>query len=535
MKIQDISFSDLTFSTLFCHYTSDFKKVKEFYSADPFSDEGYKQSFSRKTFNGNRDELVEDLKSFNAPFRLEEAAVENIEALRKNDTLTVATGQQMAIYGGPIFTVFKTITTIFLAKRLSATTGKKVVPVFWLADEDHDFEEISGIKLPIGSEIKDIKLPPRENGPSVGRIDISDSLPEFREQVYQLLPDTDFKDELMNLLDDAYESGNLKTGFARLLSSLFSKHGLIFAGSDFIPFKQRLIEPLQNAIINADSIHDVLDRQSSLIGAKYHQQAQIQGTTLFLHTEKHGRVRLNNLDEKWSSEDGQQWDKQEILNLAQNHPELFSPNVFLRPILQDCLLPNIAYVGGPAEIAYYGQMSTVYPMFGIDMPVILPRLSATLVETSIERIMNQLPFNPFDYKARIEDLDKAYIDKIEYGEVDQIFSDWKDEIKNIGDEYIQYISEFDASLKGSAGKETANYCKSIDKLQQKLKRTIKQKEETQLNRIRKIRQHLFPNGVLQEREVSILHFMNKYGINIWDQILDNLESPYNEKHKLIFF
>ncbi|MEX0928416.1 MAG: bacillithiol biosynthesis cysteine-adding enzyme BshC [Balneolales bacterium] len=534
MKIQDISFSDLPFSTLYREFTSDNKKLQDYYEVNPFSTQEFNKLASNKEFSGDRAALVGNLKDFNRPFDLDQPAMANLEALEDPEVFTVVTGQQMTVYGGPLFTVFKTITTILLARQLSKTTGKKVVPVFWLADEDHDFEEISKVKIPQGAGMKTVRLSSAKNGHSVGRIDVGDSFRSFRDEVKQLLPETDFSGELWDMLDKAYPDGQLKNGFARLMSALFSKHGLFFAGSDYEPFKQTLKKPIQTAIGKADEIHAALESQSSALEQDFHRQARIQGTTLFLHDKRKGRLRLDHHNSSWSSESGDTWTSEELLALAEDQPGRFSPNVFLRPVLQDALLPNLAYVGGPAEIAYYGQMRTVYPVFGLQMPAIVPRMSATLVESSIGRIMEQLPFRLPDYGRRIEDLEKAYIESSGFAEADGIFSDWKNEVEALAGEYIGYIAEYDASLKGSAGKETANYQKAIDKLQQKLKRSVRQKEETQLNRIRKIQHHLFPCGMLQEREVSILYFMNKYGTGMWDEILSAIDTPCFDRHKMIY-
>ncbi|MEX2397280.1 MAG: bacillithiol biosynthesis BshC, partial [Balneolales bacterium] len=216
MEIQDISFSDLSFSTLYSNFTSDFEKLQEYYEVNPFSDEQLKELAQGQTFNGNREELADNLTRFNKPFNLQPTARANLESLRDPDTLTVATGQQMMVYGGPLFTVYKTITIILLARKLSETTGKKVIPVFWLADEDHDYEEVSCIKIPQIDSIESIKLPPKQNQHSVGRVDVSDSLRSFRDEVKKSLPETDFSAELWELLDDAYSNGGLKDGFARL-------------------------------------------------------------------------------------------------------------------------------------------------------------------------------------------------------------------------------------------------------------------------------------------------------------------------------
>lgn len=534
MEIQDLSFDHLPFSALYRDFTSRFDNLEEFYEVNPFSEQQIIDLAKGHTLLHDRDLLVENLINFNKPFNLDNAAISGLEALRDPDTLTVATGQQVIVYGGPSFTVYKILTTILLARSISKSTGKKVIPVFWLADEDHDYQEISQLKLPDGEGYRTFKLAGKHNHHSIGRLDVSDSFEKFRNEVKNALPETDFSPGLWNLLDEAYLNGSLKEGFARMLSALFSKYGLIFAGSDYKPFKQQLKVPIQTAIDKADLIHDALDEQSSRIEKQFHRQAQVQGTTLFMHDDQRGRVRLNHINGSWNSDSGEHWSSRELIELADKQPQRFSPNVFLRPVLQDYLLPNIAYVGGPAEIAYYGQMRSVYPIFDKKMPAIVPRLSATIMESSINRILKQLPFEPYEYCCRIEDLEKAYIEQLGHGEVNELFSDWKEEIAGISEEYTSYIAEYDASLKASAGKETASYQKSLEKLQQKLKRSIKQKEEIQLKRIRKIQQSLFPNGVLQEREISFLYFMNKYGIGIWDSILDELDSPFFDKHKLFY-
>jgi uncharacterized protein YllA (UPF0747 family) len=199
------------------------------------------------------------------------------------------------------------------------------------------------------------------------------------------------------------------------------------------------------------------------------------------------------------------------------------------------MVPTLGYVAGPGELAYYGQMKKMYKFFKRSMPAIFPRMSATIIEPSIDRILDELPFEIADYEGRIEDLESKYVERSNQPDIEEIFNDWKQKVEEISEGHKAEIKDIDSTLEGAAGKATAVYFGELDKLKGKVYRSVKQQEETQIKRIRKIKANLFPEGIPQERIISFIYFMNKYGIDIWDRLLQELdENEKFDQHKLIY-
>jgi bacillithiol biosynthesis cysteine-adding enzyme BshC len=234
------------------------------------------------------------------------------------------------------------------------------------------------------------------------------------------------------------------------------------------------------------------------------------------------------VDDTWSIPD-KRWSTSQLEDEIESNPERFSPNVFLRPICQDQLLPVAAYVGGPGEIAYYAQMKAFYDVFDHKMPVILPRFSITIFESAIDRILEKLPFDWSHYRERIEDLEKEFVEASESVNIEKIFGIWRSQIDELSRAKREEIGEIDPSLKGSVGKAKAAYFSELDKLKGKVYRSVKDQEQVQLDRIRRIKHNLFPNNNLQEREIAFVYFMNKYGTDIWGNLLSELkdEEPFD--------
>ncbi|MDG5766457.1 bacillithiol biosynthesis cysteine-adding enzyme BshC [Balneolales bacterium ANBcel1] len=524
MDITKESFRKLPFSPLFRDF-ADGHEVLDPFLADRHSYESLVRRINDYSFSGDRRVSAEQARRFNRGFSLDTCALENIEALSDENTVTITTGQQVSLYGGPLYTVFKTLTVIHLAKSLSRDTAKHVVPVFWLADEDHDFEEIASVSLPVQGEVKRASLPCKACARhAAGNITVEESsFAKFRNEVMEYLPPTDFRDELFSLLDECYVPGrSLKQAFGELLMRLFSRHGLILAGSNEREAKRITRDAIRIAIERADDIVSALEHQSAELESHYHRQAHISDSLLFWHDDDHGRVRLVHDNGRWSREPGIELGTQELLNELETHPERFSPNVFLRPILQDQLLPNAAYVGGPAEIAYYAQMKPLYDVFDRKMPFLIARLSATIVEPQISRFLSDLPYTIPEYSGRFEELEQHYLRKYGEPDLDTRFDHWKEEVELLSEKMVEETEIADPGLRKHAQAITREYTKAIDKLRKKKVQAVRQKEEVRINRLKKVKLGLFPNDRLQEREISFIYFMNKYGPDIWEQLLTRL-------------
>jgi len=539
LQITNYPFRKLPFSKLFQTYISDFEQLSDYFSTNPFDTQELRQKINGYEFPGDREQTVRILQQFNDRFDVDAAAQENIKRLKKSDALVIVTGQQLGVYGGPLYTVLKTISTIHLARKMERTFDRPVIPVFWLADEDHDYEEIRHVQLLDNDEdeVVEFSLPPKNDHlPTVAEMQIPDELSKVRDQIKEAIYDTDFSDDLWALLDRAFAPGkNFLQAFGTFISSLFSKHGLVLAGSNTRQVKTMTGDIFKQSITRAGEIRDCLEQQSRQVADNYHQQVTLYDSNLFYLDKESGRTKISRNGDGWKTEAGQEWSTDELVTSIEEEPLRFSPNVFLRPLVQDMLLPTLGYVAGPGETAYYAQMKTMYECFDLEMPVIFPRLSATMIEPAIDRIFNELPFEFYEYGNRIEDLESEFVDRTDQHDIEATFSDWKQKVQELADPKTEVISEIDPTLEGAAGKATAAYFGELDKLKGKVYRAVKQQEQTQLNRIRRIKANLFPGDGLQERVIAGIFFMNKYGVDLWDKVLKSLDEDENfDSHKLIY-
>lgn len=536
MQITDYPFGKLPFTHLFQSYTSDFEKLNRFFEINPFSRNAVTSKADSFSFKGNRQESADILLRINERYKPDEKALKNIDRFQEEDALAIVTGQQLGVLGGPLYTVFKIIATIHLAQYYEQELSRPVIPVFWMADEDHDYREVQSITIPDGDEPRKFSLPDRNgNLPPVAELTFTKALDSFKDKVKEILYDTDFSKELWSVIDSSFKAGKrFDHSFGDFIARLFSKHGLVLAGSNHSAIKKHTKSCMAKAIEQADEMRESLDRQTNELSSDFHQQVTLYDSNLFYLDEEAGRQKINRNGDGWKIESGKEWETGELVDEIDTDPEKFSPNVFLRPILQDLFLPTLGYVAGPGETAYYGQMKLFYSSFDLSMPVIFPRLSATIIEPAIDRILDELPFEIHEYNKRIEDLESDFVDRTEQVDIEAIFTEWKEEVEELSSSKTDLIKKIDPTLKGAAGKADSVYMSELDKLKGKLYRSVKQQEQTQLNRIQKIKAHLFPGGSLQERTVAFIYFMNKYGLDIWDQILDGLDKDENfNSHKLI--
>ncbi|RNC85524.1 MAG: bacillithiol biosynthesis cysteine-adding enzyme BshC [Balneola sp.] len=512
------SFQQLPFSNLFTTYTSSFKELERFYSTNPFEENAVEEKSKKVQSKVSREEVVRALEEYHVYLGIQDSQADQLRKFSNEDALVIVTGQQLGVYGGPLFTIYKTISCILLAREWERKLQRPVVPVFWMADEDHDFEEIASIGIPGFEGFESVSLAQDGTGLPVSMEIIQDTFPDFETRVKSTLTETDFSDSLFSELNGFYEPGKTHVqAFAQLINSIFSKEGVLIVGSNTQLLKDSVKDLFKTSITEAETIYNSLEKKSADLEKSFHRQVVVTESNLFYIDDQLGRVKLEKSGNVWKV-GSLTLSQDKLLSLINANPEKFSPNVFLRPVLQDMLLPTLGYVAGPGELAYYGQMKDLYPVFDLEMPIIFPRLSITLLEKGIERIMEKLPFAMCSYNRRIEDLEATYVDHTNSRDIEGIFSKWKSEINEAGVQPSGLIKEIDQSLEGLVGKTVTGFNNELDKLKGRVYRSIKQQEETQLKRIAKIKSQLFPNG-LQERSVSPIYFMNKYGEDIWDDLI----------------
>lgn len=517
------NYTDLSFSNLFCDFTGVVEPAASLY-AHAHSYQALLHKLRSYTYHGDRDQLFKLMKQFNSTFELHERALHNLELLREHDTLTITTGQQTSLLGGPLYTVFKTIGLIHMARRLTEQTGKPVIPVFWLADEDHDIQEIAGLQFPGQSGMERMALDFGEPAHATGALTLPPSFDAFFDQATSALPNTEFHEPLRALLQECYSGQtSVRDGFGNLLARLFSHHGLLFCGSFNKKIKRHMVPVFETALSMAPSIQNNLTEHTRKVSDAYHQQAHIQDSLLFWHDPEKGRVRLSYRDGIWYRGQERAGTTQDLLTTLHDYPERFSPNVFLRPIVQDYLLPNVAYMGGPAEIAYYAQMQGLYSLFGLQNPFLASRFSATLIEPAIERLLKEFSFNLHEYGKRAEELEQEYLRQTTDPELDQTFETWKQRSEQLHTEMMQRLSPDNPGLLKHGEAMTREYTRSLDRFRKKMFQEQRKREEIQLARLSRIRDGFYPDNQLQERSVAFIYFMAKYGPDLWDRTLKLLE------------
>lgn len=523
MDISGCSFSELSYSTLFNTYINNFDKLKSFYGYDPLNEENIKDRADDDSAGAYLKDYLPALEAYHHELGIAGDQAKALQKLNQPNALAVVTGQQLGTYGGPLFTIYKTMTAILLARKYEQALDRPVVPVFWLADEDHDFEEIAWTGILGRDDFHKVSFEAEGNNLPVSEEVIGNEISEFKNKVKEELFETDFTDTLWEQLETYYQEGKTHAqAFAGLINEWFAAEGLLIAGSNTQKIKDLLAEDFKTSISKSGLIFDAIESQSSDLEKIFSRQVMNGDSNLFYLSEDEGRIKIHQTEDGWKAGD-MNWSEKDLLAEIEDHPNKFSPNVFLRPIVQDKLLPTLGYVAGPGEIAYYGQMKNLYAEFDLDMPPIFPRYTATLLESGITRIIEKLPFKFCDYDKRIEDLESEFVEQSESADIEAVFGEWKQKLEDVAEKPLEIINEIDPTLDGTVGKTVAGFGNDLDRLKGKVYRSIKQQEDTQLKRIEKIKVNLFPDGGLQERSVSPVYFMNKYGLDIWTNLLQEIQ------------
>jgi bacillithiol biosynthesis cysteine-adding enzyme BshC len=327
LEVVPCSYRQINASALIQDYTSDFPKVSRFYTANPFDAEAVKSISDTLQTLAAQQHYVEALSSYHTDLGIKELQAEALSRLANPGVQVVVTGQQLGLAGGLLFTIYKTLTAIYHARKWSKEMGREILPVFWMADEDHDYDEINVLRFPGFDETDTIKLPDDDSLKPVSAIEIKE-WGKVQAELKKMLPETDFNDDLIELINDCYKEGrNHAQAFGRLIARVFEGSRLIIAGSQHPEIKKLLKPVFQTSVEKRTEIEKALNTQSKEIGKEYHQQVQLGSTNLF-YLDEHGKRLKISFENTVFSTDHHQWSKEELINSIDEKPDSFSPNVF---------------------------------------------------------------------------------------------------------------------------------------------------------------------------------------------------------------
>lgn len=529
-----VRYTDLPSSTpLLGDFLYNFERVASYYAHPPQLSAVSLAANSVQIEPKHRQALVESLREQNAAAG--PVTVAHLDMLRRNETVVVVAGQQVGLFGGPVFTVFKALTAIRLAEQLRAD-GLSAVPVFWLATEDHDLDEINhawvldGQKQPAilrgSAQMSSSKQP-------VGGVEIEGSA---LDALGAALANAPFAQEVLNLAASTYREGaSFGSGFASLFRELFDCYGLI------------LVDPMDSAIrrVAAPLFADAIKRNSELDTALierghvlesngYHAQVQVDDEmALVFLIDQNQRQVLRRTNAGYS--DGSNfYTVSELLGRLKEHPEGFSPNALLRPVVQDFILPTVAYVAGPTELCYLAQAEVLYTRLLGSMPVVLPRASFTLLDSDGNDFLQQHGLSVTDCFEGSEALRKRLGEKLIPSTVNDAFRKSEAEIESSISDIDEALTAFDSTLGAALGTARGKMLYQLEKIRGKAVRESLRRNSDVRQKLETLSNLVYPNKTHQERVYSVLSFLAHNGPDVIEQLYRAI-NPGCPDHQVLVF
>ena len=491
MQVEKIDLRDThSFSNFFLDYVDNKEALKKFHGLRP--EVGcFEAQISKKEFaDEKRKVLCQVLDEQYQKITKSASVASNITSLKESNTYTITTGHQLNIFTGPLYFIYKIATVVNACKTLKEKyPAYNFVPVYWMASEDHDFDEISYFNL-FG---KRYEWETDQKG-AVGRFknegfkELLESLPEKAE-----------------LFEKAYlENENLADAVRYYVNELFADEGVVVVDADHAKLKALFTPVIKDELLTSTANQLVESTNTELEAVGYSPQIYSREINFFYLQDGSRERIIKEGDSYVVNNTSLKFSESEILTELDNHPERFSPNVVMRPLYQEVILPNLAYVGGPAEMIYWLQLPKVFEHYKVPFPILLPRNFALYINSASIKKMEKFEFGSEEIFKDVEELRAEYLTK--HGEKEMNLNGEVDDLKQVYDLLIEKAETVDASLKGFIAAEHAKAAKGLENIAKRLKRSEEQKHETALNQIGALKDKLFPGGGLQERHDNFLNF-----------------------------
>lgn len=526
MKVNCIPFQETGyFSKLICDYLNEDQHLEPFFNRLPIL-QNFDAQIAEKQANydsAHRNVLTSAIERQYVGFNCSEPTRKNIESLSSNTTFTITTGHQLNLFTGPLYFLYKIISTINLTKKLRQEhPNYNFVPVYWMATEDHDFDEINYFNY----RGKKIKWNINANG-AVGRLR-TDGLDKVFEVISQQFGVTTNASELKSLFEKSYlEHTNLTDATRYLANELFGDFGLVIVDGDDSQLK-RLLVPFAKKDIFDNIPHEQVTKSISALSSvsqTYKIQVNPREINYFYLKddlreriiEKSGSYYINTTDLKFS--------KSGLENELETFPERFSPNVIARPLYQEVILPNLCYIGGGGELAYWLELKAYFDNLGVTFPMLLLRNSALVIREKQYEKMERLDLDSSDLFLTQTSLVNKKIRKISNIEID--FSSQKRHLEKQFQELYQIAEETDKSFLGAVKAQEVKQKKGLDKLEKRLLKAQKRKLKDHVIRLTELQNVLFPNQSLQERQLNFSELYLQYGKDLIPQLMEILDPLAN--------
>ncbi|NJY63915.1 bacillithiol biosynthesis cysteine-adding enzyme BshC [Salinimicrobium sp. CDJ15-81-2] len=528
MRKNSLSYRDTnSFTALVTDYLDQKENVQQFYGLFPTL-ENFEQQILLKKENYNvsggskkRTAIAKILKEQYSNIHTSEATATNLDLLKEDTTFTVTTGHQLNLFTGPLYFLYKIVSAINLARDLKKEYPQyNFVPVYWMATEDHDFEEISFFHL----HGKKFQWNPPKSDKTEGPVG---ELPTTGlEDVFELfsaeIGNSKNADQLKQWFKKAYlEHDNLADATRYLANELFGEQGLVILDAHHPDLKRFYIPLMKKELLEQVSFKTVQQKSEALEQEGYNVQVNSREINLF-YLQEGLRERIIEKDGKYFVHDHEiSWNKEELLELLEKHPERFSPNVLLRPLYEEVILPNLCYIGGGGELAYWLELKQLFEEVNVTFPILLLRNSVLLQTEKQDQKRQKLSISLPELFLKRHELINRKVRKISNIDID--FSPQKEHLVEQFRGMYELAEKTDKTFLNAVKAQEVKQLKGLDHLEKRLLKAQKRKLEDEVSRIAALQTELFPNGGLQERHHNFSEFYLEYGEDLIPTLLNNLE------------
>ncbi len=544
LQTESLSFSDVPHQTkLFTEYQENPLALKKYYPLTVASHTQISQRIPEvlQNYKTDRAALCDILEEANKANGAGEETLKNLKLLRDEDCVAVVTGQQAGLFTGPLYTIYKALSAVRLTECLRGR-GYKAVPVFWIATEDHDFEEVSKVEV-IGKngELVQLKNEPqrcRENLP-VGYVKLDDSIDKTIEELFNALPHTEFTGEIKKAIEESWTSGvDYGDAFARLLAKITGKYGLIL----LCPLDERLKKLAAPVYIEAvkksdEIVSALIARSDELKENGYHAQVLITPDYFPLFWQAKNKTRhaiKKTFAGTYKVKDSEkEFTLEELTGIAAAEPQRFSPSVVLRSVVQDYLLPTVCYFGGAAEIAYFAQSAEVYRILQRPVTPIFHRQSFTIVESKHAKTLEKYDLHLKDLFAGIQNILPQIVEKHLNREMGQLFGEVEEKINIELNRLDRSLTAYEPTLAENLANRRRKIIYHIGNLRNKFHHAQMRKDAVVMRQIETLFSALLPNRHLQERSLNIASLINNHGLYLIDWIYAAIDLD-DKEHRIIY-
>ena len=504
-----------------------------FFSGSPWDPEAYRRRAEEVAARFDR---AARARAAGAMRPLGEGTAERLDAIVREGGFFVTTGQQTGLFTGPLYTIYKALSAIRLARALEAELAAPVLPLFWVASTDHDFDEVNHVDLLDAQNVLHrLELPSDPAAPpfSMARRRLGAGVESTLDALAQLLPPSEFTPRILDLARRAYRPDATVAGaFEELLAGVLASFQVVLVDPSHPELKRLAAPVLRDEVAHAAENEAALERQTArLVQAGYHAQVSVGGGAVNVsYEDDSGRERLVREDGSFLlRRTKRRLLESEVLALLESEPERFSPNVLLRPVVESALFPTVAYVGGPAELSYFAQTGCLFKAHGLEMPLVYPRASVVLVERKVAKVVEKHGLSVEDFRQPVRELAGRIVREEMPPEVAAAVAALRRSLDEGYESLVQAAQSLDPTLRGPLTAARNSSHVALREAEKKILSHAKARSASTVEQLEKAAVNLFPRGTPQERVLNVLQYLARYGPELLTAIADALPVALGER------